>query len=76
MFYRNLSYITLILLLAVIPLKSAEIPGEDEAVKQLGNTIHEKIKDMTGKKFAIDFFTSLDGKDTDEGKRISSYNFV
>ncbi len=71
MFYRNLSYITLILLLAVIPLKSAEIPGEDEAVKQLGNTIHEKIKDMTGKKFAIDFFTSLDGKDTDEGKRIS-----
>jgi hypothetical protein len=45
--------------------------SEDDAIKKLAEDISDKKKTFENKKLSIDNFSNLEGKETDEGKRIS-----
>ena len=45
--------------------------SEDDAIKKLADDIHDKRKTFESRKLSINNFTNLEGKETDEGKRIS-----
>ncbi len=48
------------------------VPGENEALDKITSEIYQKQDILTGKRIGIFSFTSLDGKEIAEGKKLSS----
>ncbi len=59
-----------LLFFAGVNLFSAPLP-EDEAVGKAAGELYENSSKFKGKKISVYIFTNLDGKETEEGKRIS-----